>query len=90
MKNIMFFSNYLIGGGAEKTIHNLMNYINENYKEVNAYYCACFHNEEIERNNRNIIVLQNSCNTGDPAHIKVIKKIKIIHELKCLKKKTGY
>ena len=85
----MFFSNYLIGGGAEKTILNLLNYINNNFKSVNAYYCACFHNEEVEKNNRNIVVLQNSCNTNDSIPIKIIKKLRIIHELKLLKKKLN-
>lgn len=86
MKNILFFSNYLVGGGAEKTILNLLDYINSNVQSVNAYYCACFHNEEIENKHNNIIILGNSCRQNDPIIIKAISKLKNIHELRKIKK----
>ncbi|MBD5537245.1 MAG: glycosyltransferase [Lachnospiraceae bacterium] len=47
MKNVLFFTHRLTGGGAEKTVVNLVEYINRTYQDIHAYIGVVYDDETV-------------------------------------------
>ena len=88
MKNIMFFTHHLWGGGAEKTVCNLSNYINENCSDITSYVCVVY-DEPLYDKVKNVIVLRNKSNPKTPKFIKPLIILKQVIELKKIKKERN-
>lgn len=58
MKNILFFTHKLSGGGAEKTVVNLVEYINHNYDNIHAYIGVVYDDKVIHEKMDCVYVLK--------------------------------
>lgn len=86
MKRVLFFTHSLVGGGAEKTIINLSEYINKNVKEIESYICVVYDNEKVHTETSNVVVLQNKTSQGTKKLFKIPVILRQIKELKKIKK----
>lgn len=86
MKRVLFFTHSLVGGGAEKTIINLSEYINANYTDVTSYIGVVYDNPEVRKTLKNVFVLSNKTKQGMKRITKIPIIIKQAIELKKLKK----
>lgn len=89
MRNILFFTHSLNGGGAEKTVRNLSNYINKNRTEYKSYVCVVYDDEIFHDKVENLIVLKTKSNPKDNKLKKAINVIKQINEIRAIKKRLS-
>lgn len=89
MKNLLFFTHSLSGGGAEKTVRNLSNYINETSTEYKSYVCVVYDDDVFHNKVENLIVLKNKSNPDDSKLKKAINVIKQINEVRAIKKRLS-
>ena len=85
----MFFTHHLWGGGAEKTVCNLSNYINEHYDDITSYVCVVYDEPKIRDSVKNVILLNNKSHNDTPKIIKPFIIYKQIKELKRIKKEKN-
>lgn len=89
MKRILFFTHSLVGGGAEKTVINLAEYINENCPDMRAYIGVVYDDETMHSKLDCVHVLPSRTVPG----MSKIRKIPVIlrqaGELKKLKRELG-
>ncbi len=88
-KSILFFTHYLNGGGAEKTIRRLVAYINSHEPEMQARECVIFDDEAYHDEVPDPIVLSSRSKPGDLKILRAVNVIKQILELKKVKKDAG-
>lgn len=86
MKRVLFFTHSLVGGGAEKTIINLSEYINANYTDVVSYIGVVYDNPEVRNTLKNVYVLSNKTKKGMKSVFKIPIILKQAKELRKLKK----
>jgi glycosyltransferase involved in cell wall biosynthesis len=89
MKNIMFFTHHLWGGGAEKTVCNISNYINRNYVDIKSYVCVVYDEPKIRPDVDNVIVLNNKTTSKTLIVLKPLVILKQINELRNIKRKNN-
>ena len=89
MKNIMFFTHHLWGGGAEKTVCNISNYINRNYVDIKSYVCVVYDEPKIRPDVDNVIVLNNKTTSKTLIVLKPLVILKQIKELRNIKRKNN-
>ena len=89
MKNLLFFTHSLSGGGAEKTVRNLSNYINKHSTEYKSYVCVVYDDKVFHNKVENLIVLKNKSNPDDSKLKKAINVIKQINEVRAIKKRLS-
>lgn len=89
MKKILFFTHYLTGGGAEKTIANLSAYMNENFPEYEVHIAVFFDDADMHDKLRRIHILPHKMPEGISKWKKIPILIKQIRDLKHLKKELN-
>lgn len=91
MKKVLFFTHRLVGGGAEKTIINLAEYINKSISDWEAYIGVVYTDENIQRTLRSqVIVLSNRTTPEMNKLCKIPIVLKQARELKAIKKKMQF
>lgn len=86
MKNILFFTHYLVGGGAEKTVVNLVEYINRTYHDIHAYIGVIYDDETVHAQLNCVHVLKSRTTPQMSKLSKLPVIIRQVSELKKLKK----
>lgn len=86
MKNILFFTHYLVGGGAEKTVVNLAEYMNKTYQDIRAYIGVVYDDETVHAQLDCVRVLKSRTTPQMSKFRKLPIIIRQISELKKLKK----
>lgn len=89
MRNVLFFTHSLSGGGAEKTVRNLSNCINKISTEFKSYVCVVYDDETFHDKVENLIVLKTKSNPDDSKLKKAINVIKQIIEIRAIKKRLS-
>ena len=84
MKKVLFFTHYLVGGGAEKTIINLAEYINKNRTDWEAYICVVNTDKEVEKQLTSKVIVLDSRTA--PEMNKLAKAVVVLKQAKELKK----
>ncbi|MCH4191064.1 MAG: glycosyltransferase [Butyrivibrio sp.] len=87
MNNIMFFTHHLWGGGAEKTVCSLANYMNRNMDDIKVYVCVVYDDPDIHKKVDNVIVLRYHTVSENSAIGKANVVRKQVQELRRLKRK---
>lgn len=87
MKNVMFFTHSLSGGGAEKTVRRLSKYINSHNLGYKAFVCVVYDDEKYHDEVDNLIVMEHKSERGDSRIAKGLNVFRQIKEMKTLKKK---
>lgn len=89
MKNVMFFTHSLSGGGAEKTVRRISKYINSHNLGVRAYVCVVYDDSDYHDEVDNLIVLKHKSDANDSRIKKGFNVLRQIAEVKSIKKKLG-
>ena len=89
MKNILFFTHNLFGGGAEKTVRNISNYMNRHYDDVRSYVCVVYDAPEFSDKVDNLIVMNNKTTDATPLLAKPFVIARQIMELRRIKKEKN-
>lgn len=90
MKKVLFFTHCLVGGGAEKTIINLAEYINKNRLGWEAYIGVVYTDRATEEElTTKVYVLKNATSPEMKKHEKAIVVLKQARELRKLKKELA-
>lgn len=87
MKNVMFFTHSLSGGGAEKTVRRISRYINTHDMGVKAYVCVVYDDPDYHGEVDNLIVMKTRSQKDDSRITKGLNVLRQIKEMKDLKKK---
>ncbi len=86
MKNILFFTHSLSGGGAEKTVRRLAKYINSHDQELKAYVCVVYDDPKYHDEVDDLIVMKHKSAPEDRYITKAINVLKQMKEMKAIKK----
>lgn len=87
MKRLLFFTHHLIGGGAEKTIINLAEYINKTYSSYEAYICVVYTDSKVANELQSKVIVLESKTTPDMSKIRKVPIIlKQVQELRKVKR----
>ncbi len=86
MRKVLFFTHSLVGGGAEKTIITLSEYINKNYCDVEAHIGVVYDDARVRKTLQNVHVLTNKTKPEMKQIAKVPIILKQVMELRKLKK----
>ncbi len=89
MKNVLFFTHSLSGGGAEKTVRQVARYINANNYDYKVYVCVVYDDPAYHHEVDNLIVLKTKSEPSDSKLKKGVNVLKQISEMKKLKKRLN-
>ena len=87
MKNVMFFTHSLSGGGAEKTVRRISRYINSHDLGFKAYICVVYDDPRYHGEVDNLIVMEHKSQRDDGRITKGLNVLRQIKEMKALKRK---
>ena len=87
MKNVMFFTHSLSGGGAEKTVRTVSNYINRHDYGLKSYVCVVYDSKQYHDQVDNLVVLNVKSQRDDSKVKKAVNVFRQIAEVRAIKKK---
>ena len=87
MKNVLFFTHSLSGGGAEKTVRRISRYINSHDYGIKAYVCVVYDDPVYHEDVDNLIVMEHKSDQDDSRVTKGLNVLKQISEMKTIKRK---
>ena len=87
MKNVLFFTHSLSGGGAEKTVRRISGYINSHDYGIKAYVCVVYDDPVYHEDVDNLIVMEHKSDQDDSRVKKGLNVLKQISDMKTIKRK---
>lgn len=87
MKNVLFFTHSLSGGGAEKTVRRISKYLNSHEYGIKAYVCVVYDDPVYHGDVDNLIVMEHKSDQNDSRITKGLNVLRQIREMKTIKRK---